>query len=275
MQRRLTAVLLAVILVLVVADRAGADGTGDAYNDGDEIGAGANDGESSGGSGGDGGAVHCTYERLSAEEERAATQIDMGRWGPTPGTGAGHYYLKTCDDGDGQTTATIVYIPDPTVDPEALAEEALDRTPIPVPKVRLNPPQGQDQVVNVPTWMWVDRGSWQPVTAQATAGAVTVTTTARPGVVRWDMGNGDVVTCAGPGTAYDPSKPAADQHSDCTYTYHHSSASQPGGVFTITVTTTWQVSWTVSGAPGGGSLGSASRTTTGTVRVSEIEALNS
>ena len=88
------------------------------------------------------------------------------------------------------------------------------------------------------------------------------------------MGNGDVVSCAGPGTPYDPAVGADDQQSDCTYTYRRSSAGQPGGAFTMRVTTTWAVSWTVAGAPGGGSLGTAQRTTTSAVRVAEIQAVN-
>ena len=40
-----------------------------------------------------------------------------------------------------------------------------------------------------------------------------------------------------------------EQESDCTYTYRRSSAGQPGGAYRLTVTTTWAVTWTVSGAP--------------------------
>jgi len=40
------------------------------------------------------------------------------------------------------------------------------------------------------------------------------------------------------------------------------------------VTMTWGVTWSVVGAPGGGSLGTAQRTATSAVRVAEIQAVN-
>ena len=155
-----------------------------------------------------------------------------------------------------------------------LAQQASDRAPIPLPDVHLNPPESGEQVVNLTTWMWIDRSVWQPVSATASAGGVTVTATAAPESVRWAMGNGDVVTCAGPGTPYDPNRPSSEQQSDCSYVYRHSSASAPDGAFTATATITWHVTWTAAGVAGGGDLGTASRTTTFAVRVAEIQAVN-
>jgi hypothetical protein len=274
--RRLIGLGLVLVLSVVFTDPARADGTGDAFNDGDEIGAGAQDGGSQAGGGGGGGGQSnpCRYELMDDRGQQAAQGLADGGWGDPAGDGPGAYYRRICDIGNGQTSATIVWLADPAVDPAVLAQEALDRTPIPVPEVRLNPPAGRDQVVNVPTWMWLDPGSWAPVSATASAGSVTVTATATPTSVSWDMGNGDVVVCAGPGTPYDPSKPSAEQHSDCTYTYRRSSAREADGAFTLTVTTTWGVSWTATGAAGGGSLGTASRTTTSPIRVAEIQAVN-
>jgi hypothetical protein len=276
MHRRLTAGLALALAVVVMASPAGADGTGDAFNDEDEIGVDARDGGTEGGSGGGGGGSNpCRYQLMDEEGQRAAQGLADGGWSQSvPGDGPGRWYLRICDIGNGQTTGTTVWLPDPAVDPEALAQQASDRAPIPAPEIRLNPPAGEEQVVNVPMWMWLDSSAWQPVSASASAGAVTVTATAAPQSVRWDMGNGDVVVCDGPGTPYDTERPAAEQQSDCTYTYRRSSAGQPGAAYRLTVTTTWAVSWTVTGAPGGGSLGVASRTTSSSVRVAEIQAVN-
>ena len=276
MHRGLTAGFLAYAIALGVMSPAYADGSGDAFNDGDEIGAEAGDeGTQVGGGSGGGGSSPCRYELLDEDGQQAAQGLADGGWSQSvPGDGPGRWYRKICDIGNGQTTGTTVWLPDPAVDPEALAEEALDRTPIPAPEIRLNPPAGEDQVVNVPTWMWIDRDAWTPVSATASAGAVSVTATATPTSVSWDMGNGDVVVCAGAGTPYDPSVRADEQHSDCTYTYRGSSAGRPSGAFTMSVTMTWGVTWSVVGAPGGGSLGTAQRTATSAVRVAEIQAVN-
>jgi hypothetical protein len=279
MHRRLTAGLMIAMVAVALAAPAAADGTGDAFNDGDEIGAGARDGGSSarggGSAGGGGGSNPCRYERLDEAGQDAAQGLADGGWGQQPGTEDGAFYRRICDTGTGQTSASIVWLPaPPAIDPQVLARQALDRTPIPSPEIRLNPPAGQDQVVNVPTWMWIDPTAWAPVSATASAGSVTVTATATPTSVSWDMGNGDVVVCAGPGTPYDHSASAEDQQSDCSYTYRRSSASRPTGAFTMQVTMTWGVTWTATGAPGGGSLGVAQRTTASPVRVAEIQAVN-
>ena len=51
----------------------------------------------------------------------------------------------------------------------------------------------------------------------ASAGPVTATATAAPSKVVWDMGDGDSVTCDGPGTPYSASDPNAT--TDCSYTW--------------------------------------------------------
>ena len=166
-----------------------------------------------------------------------------------------------------------MWIPPRRTDPRALAEEATDRADIPLPELRLSPPVDVPQVVNLPTWLAIDPAQWRPVTSSATAGGVTATATAVPQSVTWSMGNGDRVTCAGPGTLYDPAggETAAP---GCTYTFRRSSARAPGGRFLLEATVTWRVSWAASGAPGGGSLGTVTRTTSVPIQVAEIQALN-
>ena len=168
--------------------------------------------------------------------------------------------------------------PPPAVNPAVLAQQALDYNRLPLPGVDMSPPAKSDQLVNLETWLWVDPAAFQPVSASAAAGGVAVTTTASPERVTWDMGNGDRVTCAGPGTPYDPSKPASAQQTSCSYTYRQSSAGQPGGAFPVTATVSWQVTWTATGVaagqPAAGNLGVVTRSSTANVRVAEAEATN-
>jgi hypothetical protein len=138
--------------------------------------------------------------------------------------------------------------------------------------MNLNPPANQEQVVNFETWMWVD--DWAPVTATAAAGGIAVTVTAEPVKVDWSMGDGNTVTCLGPGTAYDQSRPPEDQHTDCGYTYTRSSSGQPGDTYIVQATSTWHVTWTANGVAAGGDLGLISRSNTVAVRVAEIQAVN-
>ena len=130
------------------------------------------------------------------------------------------------------------------------------------------------QLVNLATYLWIDPAQWRPVTASASAGAVTSTVTATPERVVFDMGQGDSVTCTGPGLPYDPRLSDDAQPSDCKFTYPASSARSPDKTFTVTATVEWHVTWTASGAAGGGDLGISRRSSTTKVRVAELQVLN-
>jgi hypothetical protein len=155
MHRRLIAPVTVALVVLFAPTIARADGGGDAFNDGAQVGADVGVGGSSGGGGG--GHSNCTYEPLNAEG--IATQEDMARLGigPPPGDGPGTWYRKICYQADGQSNGSVVWLPTRAVDPAVLAQQASDRTPIPVPDVHLNPPESGEQVVNLTTWLWIDR----------------------------------------------------------------------------------------------------------------------
>lgn len=261
-------------LVLNSAAPALADGGGDAWTGDNEIGAEAGTGGSAGrGAGAGSGRPRCTYTLLGADTSDTADHMAEVGIGPPRGEEPGAWYRKICDNGDGTTTGSIVWISD-RVDPEVLAVQAEDRVPIPAPGIRMNPAPRSGSVVNVPTWLWIDGGQWAPVNAQASAGGVTVTATAAPQSVTWDMGNGDTVVCTGPGTAYDPAVPAEQQTTDCSYTYRRSSAGLANEAYIVTATVRWDVTWTIVGAPGGGSLGSTPRSEAISVRVAEVQALN-
>lgn len=67
-------------------------------------------------------------------------------------------------------------------------------------------------VVGMPMWPWVRQGptTYGPATATASAGGVTVIATAKVTSIRWDMGDGTTVTCAGSGTPYRDGAGVAD-----------------------------------------------------------------
>ncbi|MBI2169369.1 MAG: hypothetical protein HYU28_07705 [Actinobacteria bacterium] len=273
--RALTAVITALVAGVVPAGSAWADGTADAWTDGQDIGVeaetpGVTNGESSRGAPS---RVTCTYVALPPEESATADDMSQSGWGEQRGDGPGAWYRKICTSADGMSSGTVVWLND-GVDPAVLARQAADRVPIPAPTIGMSPSPDDEQVVNLPTWLWLDGAGWQPVSASASAGGVSVSATASPQRVIWDMGNGDRVECDGPGTAYDRSRPAKGQSTDCEYVYRESSARAPDGTFTVTASVLWGVSWTVTGAPGGGSLGPVERSSSVAVRVAEIQAVN-
>jgi hypothetical protein len=215
----------------------------------------------------------CTYAGMSPTDAETADHMAKNGMGPERGEGPGRWLWKTCVEPDGNAWAGVVWSPQRT-DPETVARQALQYTALPDPAIGMSPPPSRGAVVNLPQWLWIDPGIWAPTNATATIDGVTVTTSANPERVVFDMGNGDQVVCAGPGTPYDPDRPEAEQRSDCTYTYGTSSAGQPAGAYVVTATVEWRVTWTALGAAGGGDLGVVRRSASQPLPVAEIQSLN-
>lgn len=212
----------------------------------------------------------------SARPRRGGSQLSCERFAPPSTFDPEQYYILVCTDADGQEVVNEIRefgapAATPVVDPEVLAEQASAQLALSPPSIQLSPKADVNQIVQLPTWMWVS--NWEPDSATASVPGVSATVTAAPASVTWDMGNGDQVICSGPGTPFDFSRPEEEQSTDCSYTYRHSSTSRPGGVYQVSATMTYDVSWSASGAPGGGALPAVSETTTFPLRVLEIHAV--
>ncbi|WP_018639435.1 hypothetical protein [Parafrankia elaeagni] len=129
-----------------------------------------------------------------------------------------------------------------------LAEQTRSQLRLQGPAIALSP-IGR-QLIRLPTWMWLDPAGWRPVSATAASGGVSVTATATPTGVDWVMGDGAQVHCTGPGTPYPDGGDPKASSPDCGHTYQTVSEDQPGGVFTVTATVTWNVTWAGGGQAG-------------------------
>ncbi len=116
----------------------------------------------------------------------------------------------------------------------------------------------------------------------ASVGTVSATAVATPEAVLWQMGDGGEVVCDGPGQPFTASLPAPVQHSDCAYTYRHTSLGQvsPDGdpndaAFPVRAMVTWAVSWSAEGALGQGTLPSLVTEGAAAVRVVQVQSINS
>ena len=164
--------------------------------------------------------------------------------------------------------------------PEVVAQEALAQIQVPAPVPSTSPGIDLPQVVGLPTWLWIDPSSWQPLQTTVEAGGYSLTAVVTPTTVTWDMGEDDDIRpleCDGPGTPYDLGLPAhVPQHSDCTHTYRWASDTLTGpdhadGRYQAAVTTTWSVAWSTSDGQAG-TLTDLTRTTPFSLRVTEIQA---
>jgi hypothetical protein len=196
-----------------------------------------------------------------------STQQLLGVGGATPG----QWEFPTCAGPGVINPMPPVWVvtaqPQAPVDPAVVGQQAVSQLKMPTPTIAMAPPAGAPQLVGVAAWLWIEPGAWQALSATATAGMVTATATATPSKVVWDMGNGNQVTCDGPGTAYKASDPNAT--TDCSYTWTQA------GPYQVTATVYWSVSWTAAGAAGGGNLGlQAGPAVEVPVTVTESQAIN-
>ncbi|WP_246272496.1 hypothetical protein [Amycolatopsis acididurans] len=191
---------------------------------------------------------------------------------------SGAWYVWHCAGGGVADTfyRAPVWIPDgqqpgaaALPSPAELAAMARKQLRLPMPTVAANP--AGDQLVNLPTWLWLSTG-WGPVSATASVPGVSVTAVATPTSVTWSMGDGSTVTCTGAGTPFQPGADPRAPSPDCGHTYRSSSANQPGQTFPVTATVHWTVAW--SGAGQGGTFPDMTTTGTAAFRVAESQALN-
>lgn len=219
-------------------------------------------GSASGGGGGGASESDCYYRPIVRTDEFTVFNLDGS---PIATDGTGQWYERWC----GSVFLGAVYIS--PADPAALLVEARRRLDLPAPQPQLSP--ADQQLVNLPAWLWIEPSGWRTRSASASVPGVVVTVAASPETAIWSMGDGTSLSC-GSGTPYDPSLPVSDQSTDCSHIYLRSSAHQPGLAYDAAVTIRWRLSWTVTGAAGGGSLGTIDRTTSFSVPVAEIQTVN-
>lgn len=167
------------------------------------------------------------------------------------------------------------------VTPEILAELAYNQIRVPDTQVSLAPQNTTK--VNLPTWAWLDKAQFKPVsvTASLNAGGVNVqaTTTAKPVALKLEPGTEDAETYPASGKCTinndgsigeKHTKGMADETPPCGIKYLRSS---DGGSFKLKATVTWQINWTGTGGAGG-NLPDGTFGTTQDINVQEIQAVN-
>jgi len=196
------------------------------------------------------------YDVDSLEPQHSATGRWLERWCPGVGAVDVNGFFAVPEGG--------------LADPYQVALDALASVQITPPAIRTSPSENGRLYVQVPTWLWLDSTWWQTYEATANTGRVWSTVRATPVATTWELGDGRSVSCRGPGTPW--RRGLSEDASSCTHTYRSSSASRPGGTFSLEVTVMLEVSWT-SNATGGGTLPAITRSSTIAVEVGEIQAI--
>jgi hypothetical protein len=167
------------------------------------------------------------------------------------------------------------------ITPEILAGLAYEQIKVPGTEVALAP--AGTTKVNLPTWAWLDKADFKPVsvTASVTAPGLNLqaTTTATPVALGLEPGTPDAETYPASGEcAFDEggsigepyARGKADRMPPCGVKYLRSSGD---GAFQLRATVTWDITWTGTGGAGGdlpdGAFGNDQAVT-----VQEIQSVN-
>jgi hypothetical protein len=195
-----------------------------------------------------------------------------------PAGQAGAFYLVTCSPQNLSTGGAVIWLPSGAAnavlalpDPAVLAQQAVRQLDIPSMSVSASPSVNADQLVGLPTWLWLE-GTWHSIAATAAVPGESVTATATPTSVTWNLGDGNTIDCQGPGTPFTSTDLPNAPSPTCGYTYRTSSIGQPNNAFSITATVSWAVDWAGGGETG--TVPNLDSTTGATLRVADIQSLN-
>ncbi|MFD4634287.1 hypothetical protein ACFVYR_17940 [Streptomyces sp. NPDC058284] len=163
--------------------------------------------------------------------------------------------------------------------PKVLASYAYDRIKVPDTKVEMKP-TGRS-TVNLPTWVWLDKGKFEPVKVRAElpGTGLWAETTAKPVSLHLDPGTSDAETfpadgeCAvdddgSIGTPY--KKGSAKEDPPCGIKYLRATGGDP---FRMKASITWEITWKGNGGAGG-DLPDGTFEGTQDVDVQEIQSIN-
>ena len=129
--------------------------------------------------------------------------------------------------------------------PEELAATAFDQLQLERADIHTAPQAPAPTYVGVATWLWIPRAQWSTLTKSVTAGSTTVTVSAVPQQVLWDLGPASQ-TCKSPGRVWVAGMTDAAT-TTCSHVYRTTSADAAGGAFAVRATIRYQVTWACTG----------------------------
>ena len=131
------------------------------------------------------------------------------------------------------------------VDPAVLAQQAVGRMRLQRAHARIAPGPEFHTYVHIDNWMWVPPGQWRDLRLTVSAGATSVTVTAGPTRVEWDMGS-DTKRCYAAGRAWRMGMTDAAK-TTCSFAYE-TLENPKGDTHNVSAQIVYSVTWTCSGA---------------------------
>lgn len=134
---------------------------------------------------------------------------------------------------------------DPLIDPAVLAQEALGRMKLEKANAQIAPGPGFHTYVHIDNWLWLPEAQWYDLTETVTAGPTSVTVTAEPIRVDWDMGT-DVTSCFDAGRVWNQGMTDAAK-TTCSFGYE-TIENPTGDKHSVFAQLVYGVTWDCEGA---------------------------
>lgn len=131
------------------------------------------------------------------------------------------------------------------LDPAVISRGVLGTMQLELANAKVAPPPSYHTYVNYRNWMWVPAQQWRMLTKSVSAGPTTVSVTAAPRRVEWDMGP-ETVNCPGAGRAWTEGMPE-NAPTSCSYTYVDMEDPY-GDRWRVSAQIVYDVDWTCTGA---------------------------
>jgi hypothetical protein len=131
------------------------------------------------------------------------------------------------------------------VDPAVLAGRALGQMQLVKADANIAPGPNFHTYVHIDNWLWVPASQWRSLDLTVSAGPTSVTVTAAPVRVEWDMGT-ETVECPDAGRVWKKGMTEAAKTS-CSYVYE-SIENPTGDTHNVSAQIVHAVTWTCSGA---------------------------
>lgn len=147
------------------------------------------------------------------------------------------------------------YVPDSeaVINPGQVAQQLVEQAPFETANASIAPPPDYHTYISYKNWLWIPDDQWHDVSVSLTVAGATVTLTAAPTHVNWNMGNGESMSCVGAGRRWVTGMPE-NAVTNCSYTYG-SMEDPEGDKWTVSARIVYAVTWTCSGRCGGQNSG--------------------
>lgn len=134
---------------------------------------------------------------------------------------------------------------DPLVDPAVLAQEALGRMKLEQANAQIAPGPDFHTYVHIDNWLWLPEAQWHNLQETVSAGPTSVTVTAEPIRVDWNMGT-ETTSCYNAGRVWQKGMTDAAKTS-CSFVYD-SIEDPTGDTHSVSAQMVYGVAWVCSGA---------------------------